>query len=81
MRWTTRIRRRVSRRLNAGLGGDPAELLCSRLYREKLVVSVLIIDLIFLPIDRAWGHCRKCHEEMENDRACNPDRGAIESQQ
>lgn len=55
---------RRSRRLNAALGGSPAELLCSRLYRNRVWAwpLVALVDAWACVVWREpRGHCARIH--------------------
>ena len=48
----------LSRQINYYLLGGKREMVCSRAYREKWLVTVKVMDTIFF-----WDkqHCRKCY--------------------
>jgi hypothetical protein len=61
-----------SRRLNAALGGGPAESFCGRLWRWRPLTLPLV-----LPLDLAFyilqgGHCRECAELDARESAARP---------
>lgn len=60
-----------SRRANAFFYGDPAELLCSRLWRNRWRGAwplVWFVDLRFRQLRReGWGHCRRSAEWQAKD--------------
>lgn len=51
---------RLSRRINAALGGSPCEMACARAYRLRLWPAVWLLDAWFM---LRWGedagHCRR----------------------
>lgn len=50
-----------SRKINATLGGNPGEMLCSRAARNGWRI-VPVIDAAFYVIRGEIDHCRKCLE-------------------
>lgn len=68
---------RVSRRLNAWLGGHPAECLCARLHRNRVWAwpLILVINAGFSVVYREpWGHCSRIHERERRRRVGLPPR-------
>lgn len=69
MHWRKRVR--WSRRINAWLGGNPKEMLSSRLHREQRLVRY-IVDLIFLILRGEVNHCFNtyCWETRNEEKTC-----------
>ena len=61
--------RRISRRWNALLGGNPNHCLSTRIHGEERHALIFLVNVIFLPW--GWHHCRYSYErETRNEEAC-----------
>lgn len=57
--WRMKTSRWLNRHL---LRGKPDEMVSSRVYREKRSVWCLILNVLFLPLNMRWGHCRNAYQ-------------------
>ena len=66
----------ASRIVNAWLGGDPSETVCSRVYRWRWLVPILWLALdleAHRRWDEPWGHCRRAHANHRARRRSLPE--------
>lgn len=66
---------RISRRINARVGGDPHEALCSRAHRERWACAPLLDAMAWL-IWREAGHCRAVAAHERDRMTGQPDQRA-----
>jgi len=63
----------ISRAINRLTGGNPQELFCSRIHREKRVTLIFIINTLFLDrnhVRRAYRWERKTMAKKKRDCEC-----------
>lgn len=60
------VGRRISRRINGRLGGNPGHCLSTRLHAEERRVLEFIVNVIFIPW--GWHHCRNSHRREIGER-------------
>lgn len=53
----------ISCAINAALGGDPSEKLCSRVVREERAAARWWLDAAFWCVNGEPSHCLRCYAE------------------